>query len=162
MATTRKSTTKAATPRQPAAEGADVLYNGQDFDAYSNGRYLSSHSNSQDAWIAARRATFEAIEADSQSAAPVAVAPNICEDVCDREQFGRVLGTRYLLGECEVYFPLDAEQQPDVLMLEQSFSLDAFSALLPSLVALLNSPQVAEARARWEAQQQPARQKLAA
>lgn len=49
-------------PRQPEALGPDVLYNGSDWDAFVDARYVCSRQNSQDAWIEARRVYFEAIE----------------------------------------------------------------------------------------------------
>jgi hypothetical protein len=59
------ATRKSITVRQPAAEGADVIYRAdtRDYDMYVDGRYLGSRANGQDAWIEARATYFEAIEA---------------------------------------------------------------------------------------------------
>lgn len=66
----RNSTIKAFTPRQPATEGPDVVFNGIDHDIYVDARYLGSRANSQDAWIEARAAHFNGI-ADSSDQTPI-------------------------------------------------------------------------------------------
>ena len=69
MATTRYST-RSFTPRQPATEGPDVVFNGVDHDIYVDARYLGSRANSQDAWIEARAAHFNGV-ADSSDQTPI-------------------------------------------------------------------------------------------
>lgn len=64
----RYRTTKTFTPRQPLATGPDVIFNGSDFDAYADGRYLCSRTSSPDAWIEARAAHFDAVEATPTAA----------------------------------------------------------------------------------------------
>ena len=73
----RHSTTKAPVSRQPATTGPDVLYNGSDFDAYADGRYLCSRASSQDAWVEARRVHFDAVEAAAEAPALEAA----CDDL---------------------------------------------------------------------------------
>jgi hypothetical protein len=60
------------TPRTPAADGPDVVFNGSDFDIYVDSRYLGSRANSQDAWIEARKTHFEGIEQAAVTTADIA------------------------------------------------------------------------------------------
>lgn len=85
---TRKST-RTFTPRQPAAEGPDVVYNGSDWDIYHDARYLGSRANSQDAWIEARRVAFDVAEETAVVTAEVEaldICP-VCHEVID--SYGR-------------------------------------------------------------------------
>lgn len=58
------STRKLPAPRQPEADGPDVVYDPmtRDFCFYLDGRILGARDNAQDAWIEARRAHFDALE----------------------------------------------------------------------------------------------------
>lgn len=77
MATRKFKSTPAA--RQPAAEGPDVIYTGSDWDAFSDGCWLGSYVNNQDAWIEARRVYFYKVEDTA-----VAVADDIAEADAER------------------------------------------------------------------------------
>lgn len=70
-----RSKIKSISPiRQPKADGADVVYRDGDYGAYSNGNCCGFFANSQDAWIAARAATFDAIEDDAVLTADILAA----------------------------------------------------------------------------------------
>lgn len=66
--------TRTLTPRQPAANGPDVIRNNGGFDVYVDGRYLGSRKNRQNAWIDARAVYFEGVED-----AAVAVADDVAD-----------------------------------------------------------------------------------
>lgn len=90
MATSKN--TRTCTPRQPATEGPDVIYNGGDWDIYVDARYLGSRSSSQDAWIAARQVHFEQIEDAAVQTADDAAACDPDEDLDeDLDEVERIL-----------------------------------------------------------------------
>lgn len=80
MATKKQFTTK--TPRTPALEGPDVIFNGSDWDAFSDGRYIGSRVNNQDAWVEARAVHFAAVEDTAVAVADDAAEAERCP-ICD-------------------------------------------------------------------------------
>lgn len=48
------------TPRQPAADGPDVVRVGNEYDMFLDGRYLGSRAHAADAWSDANRAWADA------------------------------------------------------------------------------------------------------
>lgn len=157
-----KNTTKVFTPRQPESTGPDVVYNGSDFDAFSNGTYICSRSNSQDAWIEARRIYFQVVEdARVESAAPAITAlPHICDDRVDTERLGKQIWTDYRAGTDSKGSPTDVTIYEDIVYAENNeptlyafgldgISLDEVERVLPQIIALLNDPTVKAARLRW-------------